>query len=931
MADDAQMAAAMARARDWFGDVNGVIHAAGVLDDAPIQIKDGAAARAVLAPKVNGTLALDRAVGDAALDFFVVYSSTSATLGPAGQVDYVAANAFLNAFATSRNAAGRRTRAIAWGAWADQGMAFEAARALTARRPADPTSHPLLGPLEQRGPAERLFQTRYDPQQLWALDEHRLADGTAVLPGSGFVELFRAAWSDGHAFVPMELRELQLLAPLHVADGESRDVRAALTSNGPGWDAVVSSRVGDEWREHARATLVGPGGGAAHDVLPIDRITHRCTGPAQTAEAGLRPHQERHLHFGPRWNGLRTLRLGAAEALAWCELPSRFASDFAVWHAHPALLDLAAHAGLPLVTGAAGTSDLFVPLTIGAIRFVRPMPARFYSHARLRGDAHALSEVVSFDVTIADEHGQVLVEVDELVLRRLDARTRAAWTSTPAGAGRRVQPLSLAALVRHGIRANEGAEVFLRALGDAAPACLVASPLDLSTLMAAAPPAAASAHGPAPVQTAPATPASESARDEYERTLCALWAELLGVPNVGIHDNFFDLGGHSLVAVRLFSRIRKIYSVSFGLAVLFEAPTVAACAALLRQGLETTVATPVAVSSAPLAPEPAVADSLPGAPDVRLPMDVIRRSPCLVPVQPNGRLRPFFLFPGIGGNVLGYQALTKFLPADQPVIALQSLGLDGGHQPLLTMQAIATHFVAELRSVQPVGPYLLGGFSFGGIVGLEVAQQLQAAGERVDLLAMFDTLFDARDFTSPNWVERWSRHLAFQRRRVAHHTRALLALTPSRLPGYLGAKTHTFVRRQKSLVWRSAVAIKEAVHNPNADETIDLIPTLRRVKDANILAVKRYVPVRYTGVVTLFRATERGVEPVDSDANWRYLAAGGLTVVDVPGNHLSMFDPPNIWVLSSALGEVIRRAQDQLDAAADQHDSPPIESVLADR
>jgi acyl transferase domain-containing protein len=920
--DQAQLDAAVAAARSRFGPLNGVIHAAGVLDDGPIQLKEPGAALAVLAPKVHGTLALERAVGDVGLDFFVVYSSTSTVLGPAGQVDYVAANAFLNAFAISRDADGRRTRAIAWGAWADQGMAFKAVHAPAPVRAADPMSHPLLGRPADRGPSERVFQTRYDPQQLWALDEHRLADGTAVLPGSGFVELFRAAWSGTRGFAPMELRDVQLMAPLHLGQGQHCDVRVGLTRNGHGWDAVVSSLGGEVWQDHARATLVEPPGptpGSTPVLLPISRIAKRCVVPPQTAEAGLRPRQERHLRFGPRWNALRSLQLGTAEAIAWFELPTAFAPDLDVWLAHPALVDLALHAGLPLVTGDSATSDLFVPLTIGAVRFLRPVPARFYSHARLKGQGHALSEVVSFDVTIADESGQVLVEVDELVLRRLDARTRAAWTTTPPAVARRGGRLSLTTLVQQGIRPSEGADVFYRALGVAAPACVVASPLDLSTLVAAERPAAVSRPGTLPEVSAPATAAP---RDDYERALCGLWSELLGAPNVGIHDNFFDLGGHSLIAVRLFSRIRKLYSVSFGLAVLFEAPTVAACAALLRKEL----GTPAGEPSSPVAPAPVAALTDRSG----VPMDVIRRSPCLVPIQPNGARRPLFTFPGIGGNVVGFQALTKSLPPDQPVIGLQSLGVDGGHQPLLSMREIAAHFITELRSVQPVGPYLLGGFSFGGIVGLEVAQQLQAAGDRVELLALFDTLLDSTDFTVSRGSARWLRWLEFMRRRVAHHSRALLAVEPRLLPGYLAGKSRTIRRRIRSRVWREVFAIQEAVLQTNDDEPIDLMPSLRRVRDANVLATKRYFPVPYPGVVTLFRAMERGLEPVSSDANWRYLAPGGLTVVDVPGNHLTMLEAPNVWVLGSALDDAIGRAQrlrDQNDALTGWGAA---ESVLSD-
>lgn len=288
-------------------------------------------------------------------------------------------------------------------------------------------------------------------------------------------------------------------------------------------------------------------------------------------------------------------------------------------------------------------------------------------------------------------------------------------------------------------------------------------------------------------------------------------------------------------------------------------------------------------------------------------MDVIRRSPCLVPIQPEGTRTPLFMFPGIGGNVLNFQPLIRQLPADQPVIGLQSLGLIGDHQPLLTIGGIAGHFVDEVRSVQPTGPYRLGGFSFGGIVGLEVARQLMNAGERVELLALFDPLLDTVDFTGSAGRSGWLGRIGLLHRRVAHHMRAVLAVAPGQLPHYASAKWRTIRRRIKSRVRREALSRHEAAQH-GTETPLDLMPSLRRVRDANVLAVKRYVPEPYLGVVTLFRAMERGLEPVDSDANWRYVAAGGLRVVDIPGDHLSMLDPPNVLTLAAALNDALQRA-----------------------
>ena len=197
--------------------------------------------------------------------------------------------------------------------------------------------------------------------------------------------------------------------------------------------------------------------------------------------------------------------------------------------------------------------------------------------------------------------------------------------------------------------------------------------------------------------------------DDVESLIAEWWQELLGIERVDLDDDFFHLGGHSLIVVRLFSQIKKTYGISFGLSTLFEARTVRKLSALVRTAR-------TAPHSAP------------------------KSGPALVSIQPKGTRPPLYVVSGLGGNVIKFQSMAFYLGEDQPVYGLIPRGLDG-HEPYHTrVEDMAAYYVDAIRNVQPKGPYHLVGYSFGGAVAFEVAQQITAAGGEVGLLGLFDTI-----------------------------------------------------------------------------------------------------------------------------------------------------------------------------------------------
>ena len=606
------------------------------------------------------------------------------------------------------------------------------------------------------------------------------------------------------------------------------------------------------------------------------------------------------MRFGPRWRALREVRVGRGEVLVTLELGAAFTADLERYRLHPALLDLALTCGLELPELGAW-SGLWVPVSWRSVRVHAPLPARVLAWARLQPVDHEGASVLTFDVAIADEQGQVLVEADGFALRQLPVTTTfgapapaPARTSAPApSAGRDLAQTTpaqsngahhdrspgRAALRRNyeqGLTPAEGLAVIRRLLAAGAPSPLLATSLDLDDLRRQA---AALAVQPA---AQPLPPAGEGdgddelgAPDSIERTLAGFWRELLGVRRVRLHDSFFDLGGHSLIAVRLFARIRKAFDVDFPISLLFEAPTIARCADAIRR---------------------ARGESAGGGHDVRV-LEPAHRH--LVPMHPGqgGSEPPFFLVAGMFGNVLNLRHLAHLLGHERPVYGLQAQGLYGTQQPHETVEEMAAAYIAELRSVHPHGPWLLGGFSGGGITAFEMARQLLAAGGEVALLVMLDTYLPHRPALT-----------ASDRTKI--HWDLLLARGPAHATEWLRDRVR----------WEIAKIRKGKASEPPLPSEF----RSEAVGEAFRRAVQRYALKPYAGRIALFRprlevAHVLGPGRVTNakrvflyhDNGWGPWCAG-VDVHEVPGDHDSMVLEPHVRVLAGRL----RRCIESIEPAA---------------
>ncbi len=824
-----QMRHVVSDARRQFGTIDGVFHAAGVLDDGPLMLKTAESTARVLNPKVRGTLVLEEVLREHPLSCFVLFSSISSIHPPAGQVDYAAANAFLDAFAMSRNLP---VTVVNWGLWRAVGMGVRTA-----------SPHPLLQERLLVTPQQIVYSGKFSQQDQWLLSEHRLNDGKALIPGTGYLEMAAAAYARGVLHGTVEFSDVFFLAPLTFDAGESKEVRVQLTREqdaGPEKNAFHISILarGDHWVEHCTGDIAPC---LMHPAKYVDRaaITARCQQREIVFDQQHRTRQERQFKFGPRWQSLRRIKLGNREALGEIVLEDRFYPDLSTLRIHPALLDMATGASLYLTEGYDQSDDLFLPISYKRMCVYQALPGRFFTHIRSRREGSPAAHVETFDISVFNEQGQALAEIEGFAMRRIrDAEEALKANSVSLGAARSSdQVIKIPKGI--GIAPHDGARALTRILMAAMPVSIVVTS-DPSEVVDDEP---SFSNATAGLGVIPA-----QAIDDVERALAAWWQHLLGVEHVGLDDDFFALGGHSLVGVRLFAKIKKAWQVDLELAVLFEARTVRQLAEVVRK------------SNQPAASAP-------------------KNWTTLVPIQPNGSRTPLFCVHAVGGDVIFYEQLARALGPDQPFYAFQSPLVSKTETRRISIEELASTYVREMRSFFPQGPYLIGGASFGGLVAFEMAKQLYAQGAEPRLLVLFDTSIPGNE------------------RRVDARDRAAGLLNGLRKQGASYLTKKAAVKREywgDKMLRRfrlMACASHRLVHRP-----LPVRLHYFQVEEAHKQALTRYSFHPYGGKITLMRAVDRGPEVLgkreDPTLGWAPLAEGGLEIHDVETGHMSMlFDP----------------------------------------
>ena len=382
-----------------------------------------------------------------------------------------------------------------------------------------------------------------------------------------------------------------------------------------------------------------------------------------------------------------------------------------------------------------------------------------------------------------------------------------------------------------------------------------------------------------PLTTSPLAPQPsryDAPRGPVEEALAHIWAEVLEVPRVGIHEDYFALGGDSLHAVRLILKIRDVFpDARPSLTTFLHAPTVAEFARSIRAGQVDWS--------------------------------------YLVPVREGGERTPFFCVHGAGGNVLSMRDLAMALPEDQPFYCLQARGIDGVTPPFTSVEETAECYLQHIRTIQPHGPYHLGGGCYGGLIAFEMACRLRAAGETVGVLAVIDCQNRAqRARVSPAAL--LSRNARFFVRRIRHHLsilrrnqttdRLLYAKRTVQIGLRLAVDAVLHVLGRPSLApARNAAAYTE----PQSLEN-ELQATTDRVREASLTAARNYVPPIYDGRLWVFRAQQRADEPYADDAlGWDPFVSGSIITQEIVADHMSIFHYPAVNVIANVIDDAIRQ------------------------
>lgn len=344
-------------------------------------------------------------------------------------------------------------------------------------------------------------------------------------------------------------------------------------------------------------------------------------------------------------------------------------------------------------------------------------------------------------------------------------------------------------------------------------------------------------------------------RTEEENIVASIWKESLGIDNIDIFSNFFEMGGHSIKGVKVMIEIEKYTGKRIPLSALFKYSTVEKFAKLLNTGTEIY-------------------------------------SDCLVSIKPTGNKVPLFIVHGAGLNVLNFVNLSKHFDEDQPVYGIQGIkpkGFDGWYE---SIEAMAAYYIDAIIKVNPKGPYALAGFSFGGIVAFEMTRQLKAQGKTVSMTALLDSYVDSSYYYGNYRRKQLVRYMDITYRRLDFLKEMLLSWKAfkMRINGKKEHILHRYLGKKKIMTEHEELALEQFIE---ADGMVKKIVDLYHLKPQNF-------------EVDLFRSKDDDNYKLDpTHLGWKKAALGGVTIHNISGNHLNIVAPPNDRVLARLIQDIL--------------------------
>jgi FkbH-like protein len=345
-------------------------------------------------------------------------------------------------------------------------------------------------------------------------------------------------------------------------------------------------------------------------------------------------------------------------------------------------------------------------------------------------------------------------------------------------------------------------------------------------------------------------------RNEDEQKMLDIWRRVLNIEQIGVTDDYFKLGGTSILAVRLVLEAERVFGKPLPIAALLRAPTIELLTRELRSNID----------------------------DSKLAMVTLREGH----IQP-----PLFILPGTAGHAMAFRQFAQLMEIDHPVVGMEMRPeLDHNRRPR-SMEQIAAEFIERMTIINPTGPFLLSGWSFGGALAFEAGRQLHAAGREVALVLLFDTY-------GPNYPRILPRN-----ERVKAHLKNIWTLSPAQKAAYLASRALATGRLIRTR-WRRMTGWREAdllgYDDPRTGEMVAL----------NDAAWAAYVPKPLPVKLTLIRASDRdarvGVSYEDPYNGWQPFVGNGIEVIPLEAGHLSLFEPPAVEQVAAAVTQCVQTA-----------------------
>lgn len=567
-----------------YGQVNGIIHAAGIPGETMIQRHELDKAVNVIATKFVPAEQMVLMLREYSLDLLVFFSSVTGILGGMGQIDYCAANAGLDALAEQARSEGLdQVFSIRWDAWRETGMAVDALNGklnILAH-----TGHPFVGDFISKTNSAIVFRKEITVQTCWALDEHWVM-GVPTIPGTTYLEMAGTAYTQHTGHKAKKFESVYFLAPLSLAPDETADLYTQLINDGASFSFEVGSyhRTRQQWQLHARGQISAVTA-EANTVVSIaelqrqyqSRYLDKIEGAAHLGMLAMgvtlsQQQQDAMMKYGQRWAVVKEVWLGFQQGLARLVLPAEFASDMTTMLLHPSILDCALS-----YLRAFLDDGVYIPISYQRLTQYKSLPAEIYSQVKLTSTLDSQLGVMSFNIQLFSSDGELLADIVDFTMRRIDAdfasHNSAARSLAIPEFVRQFRVMSqglsnaqaLAALEQI-VRASHAVPIV--AASDFGKRFANADEGDMG-LFSAEPVSAQQMRARPDISVeliAPKTP--------QQKQIAEIWQQMLGFEQVGIQDDFFELGGDSLLLMQIHKKIQALLEINIPVVELYNYPTI---------------------------------------------------------------------------------------------------------------------------------------------------------------------------------------------------------------------------------------------------------------------------------------------------------------------------------------------------------------------